>query len=125
MILNILFLQRLKYIRTQIPHELLGGAKDIRSLSSQWRRAFKAVRSFNMLNWNIPIERQMVMIDVPRALRYAVALKFRKVDIYIGETVCHKKVPLPCCFNVRTFLKIRQKNVLKLIQHNSNLITGD
>ena len=123
MILNVLFLQRLKYTRTQIPHELLGGAKDIRSLSSQWRRAFNAVRSFNMLNWNIPIERQMVMIDVPRST----VCRYIEVSQgwYIGETVCHKKVPLPCCFNVRTFLKIRQKNVLKLIQHNSNLITGD
>ena len=111
MILNILFLQRLKYIRTQIPHELLGGAKDIRSLSSQWRRAFNAVRSFNMLNWNIPIERQMVMIDVPRALRYAVALKFRKVDI-LGKRYVTKKFHYLVASMFESFWKFAKKMCL-------------
>ena len=48
----------------------------------------------------------MVMFNVPHALRYVAVSRFRKDDI-LRKRYVTKKDPLPCRFNVQTFLKIR------------------
>ena len=92
MILNILFRRRLKYFRTQILRELLGGAKDNRSLSSQSRRAFNALRSFNMCLTGIFRSSAKWWCSMCRTLYGMSLYRGSARMIYCGNDMSQKKI---------------------------------